>query len=296
MSGQGSTPITVHTLTCHDHVWMARQCLGSLLAYSANPIKLVIHDDGSLTEVDREMLRASLVRCSFVSKREADERMAPLLARFPATRKFREQSVMGIKMLDSYYLEDGEILAYCDSDVLFFHPFRDLFFLNDPATGIVTMKDHLQSYSIYPWHLERQRQLRLTANVNGGLLTFRRNCYDPELVEWFWSLPDLRAHNKWLEQTCWAMLASRVNACHWDPRQVRIIAGMRDLRTDLIAGHFVTPFRRFLPRDGGARSSRDVVRVNIVPARRCRPIALLRDELIRAAARWSSKAVHWAQG
>jgi hypothetical protein len=264
---------------------MARQCLVSMLAYSTNPINLVVHDDGTLTETDVETLRTSLVRCSFVSRREADERMAPILARFPAARKFRERCAVGIKMLDLFYTEQSETIAYCDSDVLFFHPYCDLFLLPDPTIRMVTMKDHLQSYSVYPWHLERQRQLKLAASVNCGMLAFRRSCYDPDLVEWFFSLPDLRAHNQWTEQTCWAMLAARANAWQWDPSQVRIIAGLRDLRMDPIVGHFVTAFRKFLPREEETRSSRDPIRINIVPGSDCHPLRLLRDEFARAATR-----------
>ena len=277
--------VTVHTLTCHDHVPMARRCLGSMLAYSADPIHLVIHDDGTLTQADMETLEAELPGCSFIGRREADERMVGYLARTPAARLFRERSAVGIKMLDLFYMEPGDDVAFCDSDVLFFHPFRDLFRLSDPAVGMITMRDNLQSYAVYPWHVGRLRQLRLAAGVNCGMLAFRRSSYDPELVEWFCSLPDLGAHNQWIEQTCWGMLASRANAWQWDPRQVRIIAGRNDLRQDPVAGHFVTPFRRYLPWREEVRSLRDPVRVNRIPAGPCRPLSLLRDEFLRTSGR-----------
>ena len=40
----------VHTLACEAHLWFAIPCLESLLAFSEEPVRFVIHDDGSLTE------------------------------------------------------------------------------------------------------------------------------------------------------------------------------------------------------------------------------------------------------
>ena len=52
--------VEVATLLGHAHVEMALACLGSLLRYSAEPLRLRIHEDGSLLAADRERLTAGL--------------------------------------------------------------------------------------------------------------------------------------------------------------------------------------------------------------------------------------------
>jgi hypothetical protein len=275
----------VHTLIGHRNVPVALRCLPSLPAYSVNPIRLIIHDDGTLTQVDFELLLAALPGCSFITRTEADERVQPALARFPASLRFRQQNPFALKLLDLYYCDQREEISYCDSDVLFFHPFRDLFFLPSPEVGTLTMHDNRESYSLRSWQLARHRRIRLASRVNAGMLVLRRASYDPELVEWFLSLRDLNVHPQWKEQTCWSMLAYHSGAWQWNSCHVKVITAIRDLQPDLIAGHFVTPYRQLIPQESAKHSLKDVVRVNTIPAGDCGPLRLLRDDIGRIAGR-----------
>src|SRR5579864_7907589 len=87
----------VATLLGHAHVEMALLCLGSLLRFSATPLRLRIHDDGSLTRADLERL-AGLGQPEIVSRQEADDRLAEVLAARPATRAFRAANPLALKL------------------------------------------------------------------------------------------------------------------------------------------------------------------------------------------------------
>ena len=56
MANTGAEPRLVSTLLGHAHVEMALPCLGSLLRFSAEPLRLRVHDDGTLTAADQERL------------------------------------------------------------------------------------------------------------------------------------------------------------------------------------------------------------------------------------------------
>src|SRR5215207_8673501 len=93
----GQVPLLVSTLLGHAHVEMGLACLGSLLAGSAEPLRLRVHDDGSLSAEDLDRLAAGLREPEVIPRATADERMADLLANRPASRAFRRHHPLALK-------------------------------------------------------------------------------------------------------------------------------------------------------------------------------------------------------
>ncbi len=240
--GEGERPRLVSTLLGHAHVEMALPCLGSLLACSAAPLRLRLHDDGTLTAPDRERLAAALGDPEVVSRREADERLAGWLSGRPATRAFRAANPLALKLVDAALLAPGGELAYCDSDVLFLRPFTGLFELG-PAHGALFMCDPQNAYSVRSWHLLQEPRLRLAGRLNSGIIGFRTRWFDPDLVEWFLAQPRYRFAPVWVEQTCWALLAQPAGCRLLDPATVGFPAPGRSPRAQQVALHFVSPLR-----------------------------------------------------
>ena len=284
-------PLTVATLLGHAQVPTALACLPSLLRLSAEPLRLRLHDDGTLTPQDAEELAAALGGAEVVWRAEADARLADHLARYPATRAFRAASPLALKLVDVALLAPGEALAYCDADVLFLRPFSGLYRFPAPAAGAVFMADAQNAYSLRSWHLLRDRRLRLPRRVNSGIVLFRAALHDPDLVEWFLSHDAYRFAPPWVEQTGWALLGERAGCWLLDPAQVRIPA--RAGERGAVALHFVRSVRGLLPaylekagEDGEGMRPPAVLRSS--PARRCGPLSLAATEgrrLLRRAAR-----------
>jgi hypothetical protein len=234
-------PVTVHGLVCHDHVDMADACLRSLLKFSVDPLNLMIHDDGSLTDEDMYKL-GRLPNTKVISRAEADERVNPLLQKYPQTYQFRCEVPHAVKLIDVPLLSDGDI-AFCDSDILFFRPFQGLFRWSDDKTSALFMQDYLEAYSVFPWHLLTTK-LRLPSKVNSGLIFMRKNAYDLDYIEWFLSQRAFRSkplHK--MEQTCWAALGHRAHCRIWEPEQVVLMRSSSTLTEQMIAGHFVKEVR-----------------------------------------------------
>lgn len=260
---------SVSTLLGHAHVEMALACLESLLRYSAEPLRLCIHDDGTLTGEDRDRLAAGLGDPVFVPRGEADGRAEAVLAGRPALRAFRASNPLALKLIDVPLLSQDD-LAYCDSDVLFLRPFSGLFAFPGAETGAVFMSDRQNAYSLRSWHLLRHGRLRLPCRVNSGVLLFRTRFYDPDLLEWYFGRPEFQLTPVWAEQTAWALLGERAGCRLWDPLLIRLPDV--DDPGDAVALHFVSPLRSRLSKALGQaadRTGEPPVTVGTVPARRC---------------------------
>jgi len=280
--------LRVATLLGHAHVEMAIACLGSLLRYSADPLHLRIHEDGTLTASDRERLEASLDRFEFIPRAEADKRMADLLGGRPVLRAFRQASPFALKLIDIPLLANGSV-AYCDTDVLFLRPFSGLFRFPGPDVGAIFMSDHQNAYSLRSWQLLRHPRLGLPSRVNTGIFNFRTRCFDPDLLEWFLSRPEF-GFTPWVEQTAWALLGARAGCRLWHPRMIRMPSPSEESTREAVALHFITPLRGLLPRilqRAQDRTAEPPLMLETVPARPCLPWDLGWTELRR---RWQRHA------
>jgi hypothetical protein len=279
---------SVRTLIGHKHLDVGLQCLASLLRFSSEPIRLLIHDDGTLTAADRETLVADLPGSGIVTRAEADAIVQPLLKRYPKCHAYRERHPLALKLIDMALLESDE-LAYCDSDVFFLRRHTGLFAWPNAQTGAMFMQDIQDAYSLRPWHVYPIGQIRMPRRTNSGLIFFRRAAYDLDFVEWLLGQQKLegvfakRAH--WIEQTCWAALGWRAGCYLWSAGQFIIATqAMTALSDEIVGIHFVAAARSklndFLKRSYGSSSSVVApILIRSLPARMSSPLHMLGQDL-----------------
>lgn len=283
-------PLAVASLVGHRQVELAQTCLGSLLRRSSEPVRLRLHDDGTLTAEDRDRLAATLGEPQIVERGEGEALAAEVLARRPALTAFRRENPLALKLIDAVLCAGSE-LVFCDSDVLFLRPFAGLGRLPEPSSGAVFMSDRQEAYSVRSWHLVLHRRLRLPRRVNSGLIAFRTRHYDPDLLEWYLAHPEFRFAPVWMEQTCWALLGARAGCRLVDRQQVALPESARGagVREHRVALHFVSPLRHLLPAYLASADEAEVgeppVALRTVAARRCSPLHLVASELRRRLAR-----------
>jgi hypothetical protein len=243
---------TVQTLMGHPHVEVGIQCLGSLIHYAAEPLSLIIHDDGTLTDDDQATLTSALPSVSVLPKAKADSMVLPLLEHYPNCAEYRRHHPLALKLLDMVLIGEGE-LAYCDSDILFLKRFKDLFSWPGAKITALFMADSQEAYSLYPWHAWPLGAISLPHKINTGLIFFRREKFDLDYVEWLLGRPELshvfgkRKH--WIEQTCWAAIGWRAGCHVWNPRQLILAdSNMSRLSDETVGIHFVAAYRGNLER------------------------------------------------
>ena len=281
----------VHTLICHNDIEMALSCLGSLVKYSADPLRLVFHDDGSLTSEDEYILSKNFASSGVVWRKDADDFMNESLKNYPNCQKFRDENIMALKLFDiSLYATDK--IAYCDTDVLFFRPFRGLYKFHENESAIFMM-DHQEAYSLYPWQLLGPNKLNIVSRLNAGMLFVKKESFDLEFIEWFLSNVRFRSIPVWIEQTCWAALAYRISCRLWNPELLRVITKKTVIPDVLVAGHFARSvrckMRSFLQGDLIENDNINYIQqINTIDSSRCRFIDIAKERVVARIGRMFS--------
>jgi hypothetical protein len=248
-SQPGGDRLLVHTLACEQHVWFAIPCLRSLLAFSQDPIELVIHDDGSLTQRSFELLAAAFPDAVLVPRASADEEMAGALARFPEMAQARRHLPHVIKLCDVALIQPESIVRYVDTDVLFQRRFRGLFPAADESASGAFMMDSGNSFGAHPGDFWPAGPLRVARCLNSGLFWIRRDRIDYERMEFLfkrWGPQRIRKYHGWFEQTVWADQAWRSRCSMYDPAQFGTASAAESANDKLIGVHYVTPTRSML--------------------------------------------------
>jgi len=274
---------------------MALTCFGSLLDCCSRPIRLVLHDDGTLTADDVGRLKEQLRNAVIFSRSESDELSSRLLTAYPNCRNFRAENVMALKLLDLAMFNEPEI-AYCDSDIFFFRPFQGLFEFPDVETSALFMQDTRHAYSLRPWHLCGRDRVKIVGKLNAGLMFVKKEIVDLDFIEWLLAnerlKPQFRRKPCWAEQTCWAALAYRTKCRFWDSDQVAVITHNFLGENQLVAGHFTSPVRHLMARiPDRVVSDEPIVTIRTVACKPLMPLTLagerLADRLLRAWKRCS---------
>jgi len=279
----------VRSLLGRSQVAMALACLGSLLRRSAEPVRLVLHDDGTLDAEARARLLDGLDEAVIVTREEADDRLAPLLARMPAIRAYRETNPLGLKLVDVVLLGEERIVQYCDADILFVRTYRGLFGDLAATCDARFMSDYQCAYSLRSRDLLRDWSLRPAFRVNTGIVQVRRAAVDVDAVERSFVRSAAHRTPQWAEQTCWALIAEKLRTEVLAPEQIRFPFEDPPARAGTVALHFIGPLRdrldRWLRLAEDAESSAQPEPVISRPVRRCTALDLAIGEVVRWRAR-----------
>ncbi len=235
---------TVHTLLGKAQTPLAIRCLSSLQRCSAELVRLMLHDDGSLDDEASAQLREALgPDVNIIKRAEADQRMNDALSKYPNLAEYRREHHFGLKLLDPMLLDDGEQMNFCDTDVLFFRPMTGLYELPDGVSAIF-MRDFQQAYSVRrPRNLFTVPGLRLPDKGNTGIIAMKRSAFDLDWLERVIPNRGIRRPIHFTEQTLYAALGARSSCCMVDPNQIPVVAPETDPNEPWVGAHFVGPVR-----------------------------------------------------
>lgn len=276
--------IEIHTLVCKKHVRLASAYLPTLLRHSQKQVRLILHDDGSISRPEAQFLIEKLPGAQFMRRDHADAQMERRLHDFPALRQFRRENVFGLKLLDIALLADEAApIVYCDADVWFFRPFRDIFAL-PPGAGALFMWDYDHSVCVRSWQLLGGK-IALAKHINAGFFTVAREAFDLPLLERFVAdVPSARPY--FTEQTGWALLAQHADAHLWSRTQVALMNRRTQFSPELVVAHVVKPFRWRFPEiraqnEAFDYSALDLPRFETTPVQKLSAGELLKQEFAR---------------
>lgn len=216
--------------------WFTRCTETWNLAKLSHPIYII--NDGSLSRESKEKL-ASM---GFIVAPEIDVDAAvnSVLSIYPALDELRKKAVLFKKIIDtSVFFTDKKIL-FVDSDVIF----TKRFILPIDAPSLLFCIDDIPGYG-GSW----QAPLRhpIVTGLNSGFIYFDPAIIDLNYLDYIAYNYLLKTKNIWwLEQTCWALLAGRIqNKGIFEGKDACIISGLQKRTPAEIRLNKTTYFRKY---------------------------------------------------
>ncbi|MBC7481982.1 MAG: hypothetical protein H7337_08825 [Rhizobacter sp.] len=111
--------VEAHVLVCQRDLHMCLLAVKSFLHY-APAVAIVVHEDGTLAECGRALLRAHLPGARIISRDEAEQSLASVLP--PDMAEARRRHVLLMKVFDFIHFNSGRRTILLDSDLVFRRP------------------------------------------------------------------------------------------------------------------------------------------------------------------------------
>lgn len=227
LTGADHPDFELHMLLGRNHVGMALWAVKSFLNATGRAFTVVLHDDGTLSEIDITTLTTHLIGVRVVRKNEADAILRQKLAAYPNCLEYRFTSrdttdhrgakynmrIFSLRLFDFNLLSEAKKTLVLDADVLFFkEPTEILQWATSPSDGtsLYSVEQYLpvrdSRNNIVRFDLKTPRP---TA-ANAGLLCFDKKALDLALVDkWIGEHRDLMDKYATFEQAAYNFLILR---------------------------------------------------------------------------------------
>ena len=187
----------VHTLVSYHHVFMYLVAIKSFLRYCPD-VAVVVHDDGTLTSLDKDLLQRHIQGIKVIDRRVADRQIGDILKSYPHATRFRGNIMSALELFDYFLLAQKEKLIGINSDVLF---------LNKPQSMLEWIStSHKNLISCYEESPLRQKEFLDEFNCHFpphlclAVICFYKRVFDLDLIEKVLK----RADPFWLSYWCTA--------------------------------------------------------------------------------------------
>lgn len=209
---------TTDSSICELHVMTSAQdwlnmiwSVKSFYFYAQKNYALCIHEDGSLTEENINILKQQFPAARIIRRTDADREVLAFLQNYPRCLEFRKTNHLSPKVFDFlYYLQADRMLLF-DSDLIFFAKPTDLINrLEDPNYHLNSVNgDVASAYTINPAVVQERFGFEVIERFNSGLGLIHKESLNLDWIEEFLTLPDIVGHFWRIEQTLYALCSSK---------------------------------------------------------------------------------------
>ncbi len=237
--------LSIHLLTCHRDLVMLIWSLASFYHHSKIIGQLFIHNDDSLTDGDKEIIKKFFPSCWIV---DADQVLKSQLDNYPRLKKFRieqKRFVLLKKFIDPYFISNKSCRLIIDSDLLWF---------NNP----IEIKDQIDKGCIQslmmmadtncPVYFKDGRQsTEDLARLNSGIVLYQQNNFDLAKLESYLEALDLtnNENRHFIEQAGYSYCLKNLQAL---PMERYIVKGRVESQT--VMRHYTSPRRVWFYAEG----------------------------------------------
>ncbi|MFN6460351.1 MAG: hypothetical protein RMZ41_000705 [Nostoc sp. DedVER02] len=241
-AGEGA--IEVHMLLHHKRIYEGLWALYSFAYFCDKPCRIVVHNDGSLTNIDLGLLNQLLPQCQVIDRETANSVVLNYFhqAGLIKCAQFREKLIFALKLFDPFFFSKNRAFILLDSDVLFFSRPQELLdgieANENPAdlTNLYSV-DNSYRYSLQSTELATLLGKDCIERFNPGVLRAYQGTLDFMRIEQYLQCKDFwnedGTANYYAELTLWAMELTRSNALPLpntyaicpDPKSPNVVSG-----------------------------------------------------------------------
>jgi hypothetical protein len=252
-----SQTIPVHVLTGRNDWRLAAWMLASWFQFSEHAWPIVIHDDGTLPDDARATLGGMFENARFISRREADEKVARTLLAYPFCEEYRRKHPLALKIFDVPLFTAGERFMIFDSDLLFFNHPREILDWAAADTDECWFNEDVREGSLISASEAREELgVKIWPRVNSGLCLLCKSAIDYDLCDRALALTSIPRGHPWrIEQTLFMLCAAKHGKGGLLPRRYEVSLGKR-ASEDAVSRHYVGAVRDRFYAEGVKRLSR----------------------------------------
>jgi len=207
-----TTNIEVHSMVSHLVLPYYLLTVKTLQYYSQINFPFVVHDDGSLTEIDVDQIRRNVVNVIILPFEESTKKVCHLIRNYPCLVKYRQKKhknkINLISTIDIPYLSNSQNIFYLDGDILFFRkPLEICNWVLKPKQrkSVLFMTDRENGYALSEKLCQKYFNVGYIDRFNMGILCFSKKLFDLPMINHFFSVMSLlKKHTVMLrDQTYW---------------------------------------------------------------------------------------------
>ena len=227
----------IHVVACAKYLEETLAAASTFAFFSGTIPQFVFHDDGSLDARAKKRLAGLLAGSRVVARSEADAAAAEALAGYPRCRALRDTLPHSLKFFDVPLFANRERVIVLDTDVLFYGEPAEL--VSRCAGGGAWFNEEVpEQYAIERPKLEELLGMEIRRNINSGVSAIGAEIFDFGFAERVLGICGAAwVHPNLVEQTLFALCASRLPGGGLLPRDYEISSGLRR-RKDSVVRHY----------------------------------------------------------
>ncbi|WP_131989088.1 hypothetical protein [Chthoniobacter flavus] len=236
--------VPIHLLTGKNDWRLSAWMLASWHHFSERTWPIFIHDDGTLPEEARELLKKLFPKARIIERSEADAAMEPVLRPFPFCADYRKMHPLALKLFDVPHFTSGERFMLFDSDLLFFnYPREILDWVDSDASDCWFNEDVKEGALITAAEARAELNIKIWSRVNSGLCLLPKAAIDFDLCDRALAQTSILSGHVWrVEQTLLMLCATRHNRGGLLPHTYEVSLGKRSAE-NAISRHYVGAVR-----------------------------------------------------
>lgn len=230
---------SIHMLCNHEGLNMLLWSLASWYAVTDKSGQVYIHEDGTFTKLDRDIIKKFLPNAIVVDRAWATSQVQDWLAQYPAALSFRKNEghyIYALKFIDPYFVSKTPARLVIDIDVLWFENPQEVLDRLLNKKNPFMMRGHVAMDYRFADGTALGGELQM---ANAGIIGYQKDNYSLERLEEFFQRNGKDNPSRLIDQACYVYILSHASGFSYLDEQLYSLKP----KSGLVARHYTGPVR-----------------------------------------------------